>query len=130
MAESPLVKNVHHAQDVRPVRHGEEVLRSALNMIAATGLFPPDVTQRIVLSEQLPSPVARDREKEVQADVQLMNERILAPQELSTRQGLDFVEQQELFTQAEADGWESRSFPGDDRLAEAAAKSTFKGERR
>ena len=108
VSESPLTKTVQNAQDI-VTAHCKEVCEAAVEMAVALGKFPPDWREKVEIHCELPSPIARDPDKAIDADCKLLDKKLLSPQHLCVRNGLDFDEEQELTTQAEAAGWEAQS---------------------
>lgn len=107
VSESPVVKEVQTLQE-EVCDHYTFILTAAVQMAIAQGRFPVNVLDIVQIHCTLPTPVARNRKDEVETDLKLLDKRLLSPQSLCKRNDLDYQEQQELYAQAEADGWHNQ----------------------
>jgi hypothetical protein len=106
VSESPVVQLIKHYQQL-VTDHFRSVYEAVVEMAAALGKFPADWKTRVEIHCELPSPVARDPDKAVDSDTKLLDKKLLSPQHLCIRHGLDFDEETDLIGQAEANGWKA-----------------------
>ncbi len=104
VSESPVVKLIQHIQGI-VTDHYVAINEAAVNFAIAKGLFPVDSLDTCQVHCELPSPVARNRKEEIEADMQLLDRRLLSPQHVCVRHDLDFQEETDLTKEAEAAGW-------------------------
>jgi hypothetical protein len=108
VSESPLTKTIQHCQQIITA-HYKSVCEAAVEIGVALGRFPVDWRSKIEVHCELPSPVARDGDKAVDSDLKLLDKKLLSPQHVCVRNGLDFDEEADLIAQAEAAGWEAQT---------------------
>ena len=84
--------------------HYEAVCSSCVDM---SGKFPEDWREKCEIHCELPSPLARDPDKAVDSDLKLLDKKLLSPQHVCVRNGLDWDEETDLIAQAEEAGWEN-----------------------
>ena len=106
VAESPLVKLVEGYQ-LTVCDHYEDTQKSAVQMAAAQGTFPPDVLEQVEIHCTLPTPISRDRKSEVECDLLMVDKNLMSPQSFCSRNDIDFKDEQELISQAKAEGWKT-----------------------
>jgi hypothetical protein len=131
VSESPVVKLINHIQSI-VTEHYQDIQGSAVEYAVAKGRFPVDTMMVCEIHCTLPSPVARNRKENQEADLALLDKELIAPQQVCTRHDLDFKEVQDLIKQAKADGWQNAAEPqegnrqggegGSNRLLEPAPK--------
>ena len=105
VSESPLHKTIVRAQQI-VTDHFKEVCVAAVEMAVALGRFPIDWRAKVEIHCELPSPLARDPDKAVDSDLKLLDKKLLSPQHVCVRNGLDFDEETDLIAQAESAGWQ------------------------
>ena len=108
VSESPVIKKVLRIQD-KICDHYERICKAAIGMAIALGKLPVDCLERVEIHCELSTPVARDPDKAVDTDIKLLDKKLLSPQHLCTRNGLDFKEESDLIKQAEQDGWQAQT---------------------
>lgn len=104
--ESPLVKNIQNAQSIL-TDHYQEFIGSAVQIAVDKGVFPVNSLDICNIHCELPTPIARDKYKDLEADLLMVDKGLLSPQDCCTRNGLEFDEQQGLIKQARKEGWVS-----------------------
>jgi hypothetical protein len=105
VSESPLTKTIQDVQDI-VTAHCRALCEAAVEMAAALGRFPLDWRTKVEIHCELPSAVARDEDKAIDADLKLLDKKLLSPQHACARHQLDLQEETDLTAQAEAMGWQ------------------------
>jgi hypothetical protein len=106
--ESPVVKKVIRIQ-TKVCHHYEFICKAALSIAIRAGKFPKDTLERVEVHCELSTPAARDQDKAIDSDIKLLDKKLLSPQHLCTRNGLDFEEETDLIAQAEQNGWQAQT---------------------
>jgi hypothetical protein len=108
VSESPVVKKVNRIQ-AKICGHYEAICKAVLNLAVKAGKFPEDLLERIEVHCELSTPAVRDPDKAIDSDIKLLDKKLLSPQHLCTRNGLDFEEESDLIAQAEQEGWQAQT---------------------
>jgi hypothetical protein len=108
VSESPLTKTIVGVQGI-VTDHYKAVCEAVIDIAVAGGKFPIDWRSKVEIHCELPSPIARDPDKAVDSDLKLLDKKLLSPQHVCVRNGLDFDEECDLIDQAEAGGWEAQT---------------------
>lgn len=105
VSESPVVQLVTHYQQI-VTDHYQQVMEAVVDL---SGQFPEDWRDKVSIHAELPSPVSRDEDKAVDSDLKLLDKKLISPQHVCTRHKLDFEEETDLISQAEANGWQAQT---------------------
>ena len=104
VAESPVGLLITNYQGIVG-DHYRETLEAVVDM---SGRFPANWRDKAEIHCELPSLPSRDEQEAVNADLSMLDKKLLSPQHFCTRHKLDFDEETDLIAQAEAQGWESQ----------------------